>query len=155
VEAVISIGERLGVADLEVDDEASGTGLGLGVRDQIGGAVDPDDARSRARRRNREVAGAARDVEHQFPGTEAEPGDECLGGGRVAAPDLEKVTRGPDRWGGGALILLQRDCHATVYECRSGGAVRRRPLIASDLRRIGRAPASYIADPRLWFAQRG
>jgi hypothetical protein len=82
VERRVAVRERLGVPLLEVDFDAGKRRVLARVLDQDRRKVEPAHLRPCARRRERDDAGAAADVEDRLSGANARVGDEARGGHR-------------------------------------------------------------------------
>ena len=71
------------------------------MRNEVGGDIHAGDACAGLRGGDREVAGAAGDVEQGIPRAKLQALDELRGAGREAARDGEEVAAGPDGDGAG------------------------------------------------------
>ena len=95
IEAAVGKRQCLRVAFARVHGEAFRGSPGRELRHEVWRDVDARGVRSRARRRQRQVAGAARDVEQALARRELEPLDKCRGAGFESDRDSPEVARGP------------------------------------------------------------
>ena len=109
VEHVVVVGQVLGVADLPLEADARGLGIGLALVEQLGREVAGDDVRPGRGGRDRDVAGSGGHVEHVVVGAEmgrldehgSEVGDDLGRDGVVVA---ERPHRAVARLQGGVGI---------------------------------------------------
>ena len=96
VERVVLVAQVLGVTLLELDRELLGLRTFARLLVEVVGQIDAGDLRARTRGWQRDLPGAARDVEHPDPGPEREAVEELERTRQQEGGEVAVVARFPD-----------------------------------------------------------